>query len=99
MASAFDTPFIQLAAGEVYSGESAVAREVQVLSGCLWLTVAGDAQDYWLQAGDALQIPPGCLVVVEAYRTPCLFSVRAGMACIGSMPRAVGAGLRAAGRA
>lgn len=99
MASTFDMPFMQLAAGEVYSGVSAIPREVQILSGCLWLTIEGDTQDYWLKAGDTMLLPSGCLIVVEAYRAPCLFSVRPDAVRIVGTPGTVVRGMDPAGYA
>ncbi len=74
----FAAPLVQLAAAEVCSGVSAVSGELRVLTGRMWLTIEADARDYWLHAGDALQIPPGRLVVVEAHRLPCMFTVASG---------------------
>ena len=75
MTSLFAAPLVQLAAGELSSGVIAAPGDLRVLAGCVWLTIEGDAQDYWLHAGESLPIPPGCLVVAEAHRMPCLLGV------------------------
>ncbi|UXH79019.1 DUF2917 domain-containing protein [Roseateles amylovorans] len=46
-------------------------RELRVLEGRVWITQQGALQlpsdDYWLEAGDALDLPSGTELVVEAW--------------------------------
>ncbi len=46
-------------------------RELRVLEGRVWVTQQGALQmpsdDYWLEAGDALELPSGAELVVEAW--------------------------------
>jgi hypothetical protein len=43
---------IRLADQELNSFQMPYSNLLQVQSGCVWLTVEGDAQDYWIGAGD-----------------------------------------------
>ena|ERR1700761_3307035 len=57
---------------ELEHGEPAAAWRVtqplvlQVMAGELWLTVEGDAQDYWLAAGDTSELSRGATAWVSA---------------------------------
>ncbi|WP_233272600.1 DUF2917 domain-containing protein [Paraburkholderia acidisoli] len=42
------------------------AHELHVSEGELWLTIDGDAGDYWLRAGDAIDLAGGARVHVSA---------------------------------
>lgn len=42
------------------------SKEVHVISGELWLTHEGDAQDYFYQAGDKFVLPDGKHSVMQA---------------------------------
>ena len=42
-------------------------RRLVVIGGRLWLTVAGQADDHWLRAGEGLTLAAGQSVVVEAW--------------------------------
>lgn len=48
-------------------------RELRVLEGRVWVTQQGalslPADDYWLEAGEALDLPHGSEIVVEAWPT------------------------------
>ncbi|SEL49489.1 Protein of unknown function [Roseateles sp. YR242] len=48
-------------------------RELRVLEGRVWVTQQGalelPADDYWLSAGDALDVPSGTELVIEAWPT------------------------------
>ena len=41
---------------------------VNVLAGELWLTVEGDAEDYWLAAGESFELKRGALAWLSAGR-------------------------------
>jgi quercetin dioxygenase-like cupin family protein len=41
---------------------------VNVLTGELWLTVEGDAEDYWLAPGDSFELPRGAIAWLSAGR-------------------------------
>lgn len=48
-------------------------RELRVLEGRIWITQQGlpdmPSHDYWLQSGEALDLPSGAELVVEAWPT------------------------------
>ncbi|MHB9841279.1 DUF2917 domain-containing protein [Paraburkholderia terrae] len=41
---------------------------VNVLAGELWLTVEGDAEDYWLEAGESFELKRGAVAWLSAGR-------------------------------
>ena len=55
-----------LAANNVLSGQLEQAQVLQIDTGRVWLTVEGQADDYWLQAGETCTLPAKRLVVIEA---------------------------------
>lgn len=61
---------IRLADQELYSFQMPYSNLLQVQSGRVWLTVEGDAQDYWIGAGEQMQLPRGRKVVMEAAKGP-----------------------------
>lgn len=58
-----------LAANNVLSGQLEQAQVLQVDTGRVWLTVEGQADDYWLQAGETCTLPAKRLLVIEADKT------------------------------
>ena len=56
-----------LAKGELRSFRAGHCH-ISCVSGQLWVTVAGLAEDFLLSGGDRLGLPPGGRVVVEALR-------------------------------
>ncbi len=48
---------------------------IQCHAGLLWLTIAGDADDYFLCAGESITCQKGRAVVVEAVRGVARFQV------------------------
>ena len=52
--------------GKALSGVSPVDRKIRVVSGRVWLTIAGDESDFWLNDDDTVVIPANRMVVVEA---------------------------------
>ncbi|MQR00571.1 DUF2917 domain-containing protein [Glaciimonas soli] len=67
---------IVVAAGKVISMEIATAESVQVLSGRVWLTISGQKDDYWLGAGQYLNVPAGSRLVVEGDQSGGVFEMR-----------------------
>jgi hypothetical protein len=60
------SPFVN--AGKARSGITLRRQTLQIVNGSAWITVEGEPDDYWLSSGDALDVRPGRLVVVEANR-------------------------------
>jgi hypothetical protein len=48
----------ELDSGVCVAHRNPTASRITVASGTLWLTLEGDAADYWLQTGDSLTIAP-----------------------------------------
>jgi Protein of unknown function (DUF2917) len=48
---------------------------IQCCAGMLWLTVASDAEDYFLYAGESITCQKGRVVVVEALRDVARFQI------------------------
>jgi Protein of unknown function (DUF2917) len=48
---------------------------IQCRAGMLWLTVAGDAKDYFLRAGESVTCHKDRVVVVEAVRNVARFRI------------------------
>lgn len=69
MRGLFTSKSFQLAPGEALSGRTQQPQILRIMSGRAWVTIAGVSHDYWLAAGDTLQIARGRLVVVEAQST------------------------------
>jgi quercetin dioxygenase-like cupin family protein len=59
---------------EMEQNEPAAAWRVEravvlkVISGEIWLTLHGDAEDYWLRAGESYELPRGALARLSAGR-------------------------------
>lgn len=51
---------------------------IQCYAGMLWLTIAGDAEDYFLCAGESIVCQKNHAIVVEAMRRVARFRVRDG---------------------
>jgi hypothetical protein len=51
------------------------ATAIQCHAGMLWLTIAGDAEDYFLCAGESIVCQKGGAVVVEAVRDVARFQI------------------------
>lgn len=49
---------------------------VMALEGRVWMTVEGDAEDYWLQPGEALPLAPGERARISGWREGVRFEVR-----------------------
>lgn len=62
-----DFPAIQqLAPGTLVSVVPEHTLTLHIHRGLVWVTVEGDETDYWLRAGDLLQLPPVRHAVIEA---------------------------------
>lgn len=48
---------------------------ITVIAGTLWLTIAGETADYWLQAGDSLDLAPRQCAWLSAERGNARFQV------------------------
>ena len=66
MTNYFTNSSYTIVAGAAVSGTLTHASRIQVACGRVWLTVAGEEHDFWLQAGDTMEIPADRLVVIEA---------------------------------
>ena len=55
-----------IAAGGAVSGKVSHPQMIQIAGGRVWLTVAGDSADHWLNAGEVFTLPAGRLIVIEA---------------------------------
>ncbi|MGH8781412.1 DUF2917 domain-containing protein [Paraburkholderia sp.] len=59
---------------ELEHGEPAAAWRaaqplvVKVMAGEIWLTVEGDAEDYWLASGESFRLPRGAMAWISAGR-------------------------------
>jgi len=52
--------------GQVLSIQTKVAKTLQITCGRVWITVSGQSDDYWLGAGQYLNVAAGSHVVLEA---------------------------------
>lgn len=67
----FANPSFLIAAGSTVSGQSEHAHKLTVATGRIWLTIAGEDEDFWLSAGESVTIPAQRLVVIEADQQNC----------------------------
>ncbi len=58
-------PAYRLRSGELISLVNAAGYEVACYQGVAWVTIAGDARDIWLHAGQRLVLPGNAKIVVE----------------------------------
>lgn len=68
MSNIFANPSYTIAGGTAVSGTLEQPHAIQIACGRVWLTIEGDDCDYWLSAGESLNLPAGRLVVIEADR-------------------------------
>jgi hypothetical protein len=68
MKTLFAGEMLTIPAGRAVSGMVECAGAIQVVAGCVWLTVEGEQDDYWLAAGESISVRAGRLVVLEADR-------------------------------
>ncbi|CAN5695831.1 hypothetical protein BH11PSE12_BH11PSE12_31330 [soil metagenome] len=55
-----------IAAGTAVSGQLQRPQSLHISGGRVWLTIAGDAADHWLSAGEVFILPAKRLIVIEA---------------------------------
>jgi hypothetical protein len=77
-------------AGAARSGIAWRQQTLQIVNGSAWVTIEGELHDYWLSAGDALDIRPGRLVVVEASNQDVSLKVAAASSSSSSARRTLG---------
>jgi hypothetical protein len=77
-----------LSSGQVMSFVLLEPVQVRIERGCVWLTISGMAEDFWISEGDTLDLPAHRQIVIEAHKaaslfklcaTPELFSIADGM--------------------
>jgi hypothetical protein len=66
MATLFTKDSTRLASSQTASGIARQATTMRITKGCVWLTIAGRQQDYWLYAGESVVVPARLLTVIEA---------------------------------
>ncbi|WP_447122049.1 DUF2917 domain-containing protein [Glaciimonas sp. GG7] len=69
-------PSLAIDVGQVVSLHTNVAETLQVTCGRVWVTVAGQSDDYWLGAGQYLNVAAGSYVVLEADKGRSVVEVR-----------------------
>ena len=65
-----------VALGAPLSACSETAQKIKITSGRVWLTIAGEDEDFWLSAGETVDVPANRLVVIEADQTDSMIQVR-----------------------
>jgi hypothetical protein len=60
----------------------AQAMQLHVSTGELWLTIAGDNDDYWLRAGESIDLTAGARMHVSAGREGARFVLALGGAAV-----------------
>ncbi|MCU6435672.1 DUF2917 domain-containing protein [Undibacterium sp. Jales W-56] len=66
MINNFANPSYTIPSGETVSGTLAQARRIEIACGRVWLTIAGEEHDFWLSAGDSVNLPANRLIVIES---------------------------------
>jgi hypothetical protein len=66
MRKLFTKSSLCVAAGATVSGVSTEVETLHVTNGRVWITVEGERDDYWLQAGESITVDAGRLIVIEA---------------------------------
>lgn len=67
----FANPSFTISAGDTVAGQSEQAQRFTVTAGRIWLTIAGEDEDFWLSAGESVTVPAHRLVVIEADQQNC----------------------------
>jgi hypothetical protein len=57
---------LSIGAGLAMSVIAPVAQTLQIVQGRVWVTVAGQGDDYWLSAGQFLNVAADSHIVIEA---------------------------------
>lgn len=67
---------LAIEAGQVLSIQAEVAKTLQITCGRVWITVSGQSDDYWLGAGQYLNVAAGSHLVLEADQGRSVVEVR-----------------------
>jgi hypothetical protein len=59
---------LSIGAGQAMSVTAPVAQTLQIMQGRVWVTVAGQGDDYWLHAGQFLNVAADSHIVIEAVK-------------------------------
>jgi quercetin dioxygenase-like cupin family protein len=51
---------------------------VEVISGEIWLTVAGDSEDYWLATGESIELPRRAVAWISSGQDGARFALASG---------------------
>jgi Protein of unknown function (DUF2917) len=73
--SATDNSCYELAKGKAMTLPQRRSTAIQCHAGMLWLTIAGDEEDYFLRTGESVACRKNRTVVVEALRDVARFQV------------------------
>lgn len=60
---------LSIGAGQAMSVIAPVAQTLQITQGRVWVTVAGQGDDYWLSAGQFLNVAADSHIVIEAIKS------------------------------
>ncbi|AMP02172.1 hypothetical protein CAter282_4407 [Collimonas arenae] len=67
---------LTIGAGQAMSVIAPVAQTLQIMRGRVWVTVAGQGDDYWLSAGQFLTVAADSHIVIEADKSSSLVQVQ-----------------------
>ncbi|MFJ2989195.1 DUF2917 domain-containing protein [Collimonas sp. NPDC087041] len=67
---------LTIGAGQAVSVTAPVAQTLQIMRGRVWVTVAGQGDDYWLSAGQFLNVAADSHIVIEADKGSSLVQVQ-----------------------
>ncbi|MEO6918216.1 MAG: DUF2917 domain-containing protein [Collimonas sp.] len=59
---------LTIVAGQAMSVTAPVAQTLQITQGRVWVTVSGQGDDYWLSAGQFLNVAADSHIVIEAHK-------------------------------
>ncbi|SDX80788.1 Protein of unknown function [Collimonas sp. OK242] len=59
---------LSIGTGQAMSVTAPVAQTLQIMQGRVWVTVAGQGDDYWLSAGQFLSVAADSHIVIEAIK-------------------------------
>ncbi|MFC5473125.1 DUF2917 domain-containing protein [Paraherbaspirillum soli] len=76
MRTLFTNGSLTIGAGQVMSVSSPVAQSLQIVSGRVWVTVAGQSDDYWLSAGQFLNVAADSHIVIEADKAASVLQIQ-----------------------
>ncbi|WP_395827102.1 DUF2917 domain-containing protein [Collimonas sp.] len=67
---------LTIGAGQAMSVIAPVAQTLQIMQGRVWVTIAGQGDDYWLSAGQFLNVSAASHIVIEAVKGSSLVQVQ-----------------------